>query len=950
MRIIKLSAIFIIFARLSAAAVYETVDLKNDIKTDRKEDLFGHAYYFAARYLMRLPDSVGADDIKNFLERETLNPATLLKAGETKTVVTGLTALAGKVRGRTTVSDITKKFVIDSKLYNIVSDIADFFGKGQFFVLDSSDGSLEKPVVTALKSKKRSACLFNTGEPSAPRWFTLGIAFDGDDVHVYIMDPDKAGGSFTELQQDRFTALLSSHGIITLVETPKRRGSLDSDASDGSGSDKGADDGASTATDSAGSGEASDSGTSSGRVSTVTVPPGSPGGAGAASGGAGSHKPSKKSLWERIFGGDKKNKKIRVLFDARLAQRKTEKQQALFAERGAVQAALASQAGHNTLAIHALAATNGFIARVRAAATGAGGVVKPDADEFVKGLLSPIDDLWADGLAAALVAHPAGEKDPWHAASAVAKALMLVSADKHLDSVVTPCTTVQHLECSKCKGQSFIEGYEGFDVPLRLDGLATDAVTEISAILRREQLVTTWCENCQELSKKKLPVTTKQTQKTQVFWGASTPCAVLRIERIAADGSINQHKITFPADAQCSVYGLNMQIKSVLCLAGERVDASHMCVVTPTQVIQADGTITANPDAFTALMTTGQHDGAVGYLYVCEPAPIVVPALLRTASTRGLVWRDNSCYQNSALQAMFACEPLRTRFHAGLSAAAGPHHPVVPSLKAVFDALMIPGAGVFDPLAFHKAVWGITEVDARGNKKKPFIRGSQEDASQCVRMVFDILKAQGVIDSVRSKTGSVMYSPVIDRLMVSSKLMCQKCFTPRVSAPENTNILALSLDNKTTPEPISTLVTRFFTKEELRGDERVECGLCKENTVHSKELICGWADNLEFVILHIKRFVDTYVINPVTGSSIEKIKTPVTFPENGVFSVRDKLFRVVSVVVQSGSLNGGHYFAVTPHAVLNDSSVTEGPDAFRELMTTGRYDRGEGYLYFCVPL
>ncbi len=941
-------------SQLYSSIIFTPTTLADGIKTSNNKILLEHAYYFAARFLLKADFPAG--EIATNLEKIILNPdfKETLKSGKTITVAAQLqTAFIDSIAKRRlpkALSDafITKRLFNDLELKTIYSRFNDeWMPRGQFFVLDSTDDSLEKPVITALKSKSRAACLFNTGEASAPRWVTLGIAFDSDDVHVYIMDPDKAGGAFTDLHQDRFTALLTSHDIITLVETPKRRGSLGSDASDASGSDKDSDDGASTETDSAGSGVGSDSGTSSGRVSTA---PGDPDAAGAASGGAGTDKPPKKSLWQKIFGGDKKNKKIRALFDSRLEQRKIEKQQTLFTERAAVQTALSAQAGYTTLAMRALAATDDFIARVMAAATGAGGVVKPDAEEFVKGLLSPVDDFWADGLAAALVAHAAEEKDPWHAASAVAKALMLVSADKLVQSVVTPCTTVQHLECSACNGQSFIEGYEGFDIPLRTDGFDAAGATPIAEFLASKREVTTWCDNCQELSKKKLPITTKQIQKTQVFWGASTPCAVLRIERVAPDRVINKHKITFPADGQCSVYGMKMQVKSVVCLAGERLDDAQMMLITQAGVTKADGSVVPGADAFTDVLTTGQHDGAVGYLYVCEPAPVVVPPLVRTAATRGLVWRDNSCYQNSALQAMFACEPLRTRFHASLTAAAGPRHPVVPSLKAVFDALMLPGASVFDPLAFHTAVWGITEVDARGNKTKPFIRGSQEDATQCVRMVFDILKDQGVIDSVRSKSGSVIYSPVIDRLTLSSKLMCQKCFTPRVAVPENTNILALSLDDKTTPEPISTLVTGFFTNEPLSDGERPDCALCKEKTNHTKELICAWDDNLEFVILQIKRFVDTYVVDPATGSSIKKISTPVTFPDNGVFAIRGKLFRVVSVIMQWGSLNSGHYFAVTPHAELNDSRVTETTDAFRQLMTTGEYNSAQGYLYFCVPL
>lgn len=319
---------------------------------------------------------------------------------------------------------------------------------------------------------------------------------------------------------------------------------------------------------------------------------------------------------------------------------------------------------------------------------------------------------------------------------------------------------------------------------------------------------------------------------------------------------------------------------------------------------------------------------------------------------RGLVNQGATCYQNSLQQAINKNPPLKALLQAGYERqrallAEQPASSYIRKFFEIQELLDVREPGIIDPKPFCLGVrntWGEYRFTA------------QQDAVEFLQRLVAGFQAQGIVPGAGSQE---RFDDGFHGVAEQDRMMCVLCaaidaparFSPE--QPDHTFLFSLALPPAGGDVvPVDELFRHYSRRELLENDERVDCPTCGNRTDHSKQKFFRIHPEQQFLVLQINRFR----FHPVTMTPI-KLVPGVTFPPGGEFIIKDSTevehrFRVTSVVVQSGSLSSGHYWAVTREGVFNDRSVTlDGGAGMEALLATGLHEvggwhNGTGYLYF----
>ena len=123
-------------------------------------------------------------------------------------------------------------------------------------------------------------------------------------------------------------------------------------------------------------------------------------------------------------------------------------------------------------------------------------------------------------------------------------------------------------------------------------------------------------------------------------------------------------------------------------------------------------------------------------------------------------------------------------------------------------------------------------------------------------------------------------------------------------------------------ETIYDLLTDYTDMEVLDSDNTWKCDRCLKNVNPEKKIIF-WNCS-EYLIIQIKRY----------GNNLKKIDRHIEFPTSLKmnrfcmnYNEDNMTYKLCAMSVQSGSLNGGHYYAICNTnegwKVFNDSSVSD---------------------------
>lgn len=326
----------------------------------------------------------------------------------------------------------------------------------------------------------------------------------------------------------------------------------------------------------------------------------------------------------------------------------------------------------------------------------------------------------------------------------------------------------------------------------------------------------------------------------------------------------------------------------------------------------------------------GSDAGLVGTSVGVAGAPLSI----------GLENNGNMCYQNAVMQAVHKCVPLRDALRNGFdvkkaSLAVGMQMPDYVEHFFATQAGLSGAVTPYNPVEFCTALQAVA----------PYFKvGVQRDSSEILQILWDRLQAAGVIPIARGNADG------FHGIAQQDQLVCADCGLSRRSPmrPDCTFALSLAIPAGVAAHSVAELLAHYSAEEVMTGDEAVACDTCQRNTTQRKTGYFAIHPAQQFMMIQVKRFA--YV--PATGSRTKR-SNPVIFPEDGIILIPDSAgvahrFRVASVVIHSGTANGGHYWTVTPHGIYNDSIVTpDGGAAMRELLTTGvQRTFGTGYLYF----
>jgi ubiquitin C-terminal hydrolase len=312
----------------------------------------------------------------------------------------------------------------------------------------------------------------------------------------------------------------------------------------------------------------------------------------------------------------------------------------------------------------------------------------------------------------------------------------------------------------------------------------------------------------------------------------------------------------------------------------------------------------------------------------------------------GLVNQGNTCYQNAILQAIHKCTPLRDLLIAQLTASASQDQ-LVTELRNTLVSLQSTVGVAYDPHLFANKVCLALYYGDIG----------QQDAGDFLTTLLARLQKEAVIPDSTPVPGKILDESFgrWHGVSTSRRLTCDQCKGGRLSPslPEYTCMLSLSLPavGPSGSYTLPDLLTHFGVQEVLEGDNAVMCQVCAAKKKHIGQLEFTISPDLSFMVLQPKRFKFD-----MSTMAMSKITTPLIFDESGVVEIADSSgelsrFTIISVVVHEGDVSSGHYWTVSRDGVYNDSTVTlDAGAAMKTLLTTGRHNVGEVYLYFLQRL
>jgi ubiquitin C-terminal hydrolase len=339
----------------------------------------------------------------------------------------------------------------------------------------------------------------------------------------------------------------------------------------------------------------------------------------------------------------------------------------------------------------------------------------------------------------------------------------------------------------------------------------------------------------------------------------------------------------------------------------------------------------------------------------------------------------NTCFYNALLWAIYNCQPFFDAYVAALNSLPPQKEEIVGMLLQLLEEMN--NRKVQEELHAKTCQLVLTEFDYK--------MGQQQDASELLQYMVGLTNFdEAVISKPYPANLRQPKSDNIHGLLELKYLQCvggsqnsggfcdhnddtqeqqhhrlgfwhiteniPKTFLLTVDIPNSSNVSQKSIG-------IEGLLKQLYRSEMQTPDNNVS--YCNNVNAQTKNVIrYGLRDDQQFCVLSLKRFLFT-----ITNKKARKNTTPVIFRSDGLINIpyidlkifNAKLetgqyakatkiaqFKVVSVVVHSGTLNAGHYWSLAWSGKHDDERFTPGDAGLKNLLTTGKEGAGEGYLYF----
>jgi ubiquitin C-terminal hydrolase len=298
------------------------------------------------------------------------------------------------------------------------------------------------------------------------------------------------------------------------------------------------------------------------------------------------------------------------------------------------------------------------------------------------------------------------------------------------------------------------------------------------------------------------------------------------------------------------------------------------------------------------------------------------------------------CYQNATLQAIHKNPSLKTALIKKIESNQGYFlaDPLIAGLHDVLTQLDGHGQGSHNPEFFaHQACHQFFDAEY-----------GQQDAQEFLARLWASLETKELLPNSTPAQGVDVDAACAQwsGMNIRKQLKCLSCKQTRHTPIERSFSLPLDF-LRSRSSRIQTLLEKFTAPAKLEGTEAVFCENCQVQRNHIEQLQFEIAPEMRHLVLHLKRF---------QGWPAVKMNAPILFDPSGVIKITDSTgvvhtFMVTSVVVHAGNIRNGHYICIARQGIFNDTRVTlDGGTALRELLFSGTYEKGQGYLYFLERL
>tara|TARA_Y100000385_G_C13018967_1_gene605239 strand:- start:483 stop:1343 length:861 start_codon:yes stop_codon:yes gene_type:complete len=257
----------------------------------------------------------------------------------------------------------------------------------------------------------------------------------------------------------------------------------------------------------------------------------------------------------------------------------------------------------------------------------------------------------------------------------------------------------------------------------------------------------------------------------------------------------------------------------------------------------------------------------------------------------GLRNLGNTCYLNSGLQLLLSNDKFKEYFLTNNFKSNQ-----LNTIKNFIEDYI--KSDIASPLKIVKMI---------SNRKSIFDRGSQNDTSEFIIFLFDIIEEE----LKKEKKNNFLKDLYKLDFQTSIKCKVRSCLTISTTNYDD-YFLFLDIPNDKLNLDLDNCYRLLKSKVKLEGDEMYYCEKCQEKRIASKKIeIAEWPDNL---IIVLKRF-------QLRGSRYVKYTKNIDVP---LFWRRG--YELTSCVIHSGGRHGGHYICVSKlngkWYLQNDSSVS----------------------------